>query len=62
MAAGDAFGQEAAGGAGVVGFLVEVEDGGHGDAAFADYVLIFSYFKRFGGSEQPPVPQQTTIP
>jgi len=30
--------------------VADIEDGGAGDAAFADYVVIFGYFRRFGGS------------
>ena len=29
----------------------DMEDDDHGDAAFADYVIIFSYFRRFGAGE-----------
>jgi hypothetical protein len=28
----------------------DFDDGGAGDAAFADYVIIFSYFRRLGGA------------
>ena len=41
----------------------DIEDDGHGDAAFADYVIIFNYFRRFADNKtQPVVPAQTTIP
>jgi hypothetical protein len=34
----------------------DMEEDDHGDAAFADYVIIFNYFRRFGGgTTQPPV-------
>jgi hypothetical protein len=34
----------------------DIEDDDHGDAAFADYVIIFSYFHRFKNDKTPPAP------
>jgi len=39
----------------------DLEDDDHGDAAFADYVIIFNYFRRFDSKQvQPVVPAEAT--